>query len=92
MACFVSTLTYVLCRTVQHYCWPLRAMRTSAPGTSRPLPTCRGCSEMPRPLTRTSGLLGPPALAGTQSPKGRKNTVLRLQIVESLLGRELVAN
>eukprot|EP00971_Amphidinium_carterae_P127382 2523872-Amphidinium_carterae.1 len=72
MACFVSTLTYVLCRIAQHYCWQLATAcneRTSAPGTSAPLPTWGRCSGKPLPSTGTAGSRGLPALGGTQSPK-----------------------
>eukprot|EP00971_Amphidinium_carterae_P015264 301050-Amphidinium_carterae.1 len=54
--------------------------RTSATGTSPPLPACNQCSLVPRPLTRTLGLRGPQALGGTQSQMKNKSAVLRLQM------------
>eukprot|EP00971_Amphidinium_carterae_P209369 4153044-Amphidinium_carterae.1 len=54
--------------------------RTSANGTSAPLPGWITCSEMPMPSTGTAGLLGP-ALGGTQSPKERINHSAKVAVV-----------
>eukprot|EP00971_Amphidinium_carterae_P149799 2969701-Amphidinium_carterae.1 len=62
-----------------------RDERTSAAGTSAPLPTWRACSEMPEPSTGTAGSRGPPALGGTQSEKGKQDHSAKVAVGSGML-------